>query len=100
MRPGGLGKAPRLRTAVHRFYLSGVQSTRHQHVEFAVAIFRQLEMSCSDLCALRRVFARWKFVAQPGKRVGVCALSGFKHRDSKKPCEATGFLLSPMHGEE
>ncbi|PYL21593.1 MAG: hypothetical protein DMF44_13005, partial [Verrucomicrobia bacterium] len=76
MRTGCVWKAACVRVAIHRFHLSRLQSARDQHLDSAVAIFWQLEMSGSDLCTVWRVSAWRQLMAQPGKRIGARALSG------------------------
>src|SRR6476661_8176434 len=83
MRAGRVRKAARVRDAIHRFHLSRLQSACDQYLDPSVAIFWELEMSGSDLCAVWRVSAWWEFVAQPGKRIGVRALSRSERCDSK-----------------
>jgi len=60
---GVLWQAPGLRAAIYRLHLSRVQPARHQHLDLALAIFRQLEMSRGDLRALWCLSPRRKFVA-------------------------------------
>src|SRR2546430_17435640 len=75
LRSRRLWAASSFRIAVHRFHLSGIQSVGYEYLEFAVAHVRKLEMSGSDLRALRRLSPRRKFVAQSGQRVRLCPLS-------------------------
>src|SRR6266487_6401798 len=86
-------KATFVRAAIHRFHLSRLQSACDQHLDSAVAILWELEMSGSDLCAVWRVSAWWQFVAQPGKRIGVRPLSRSEHCDSKHACRRRWIAL-------
>src|SRR5258707_15478075 len=90
---GCLRKATGVRDAIHRFHLSRLQSACDQHLDSAVAILWELEMSCSDLCAVWRVSAWWEFVAQPGKRIGARPLSRFERCDSKHACRRRRIAL-------
>src|SRR6476646_12071790 len=93
MRAGRVRKAARVRDAIHRFYLSRLQSACDQYLDSSVAILWELEMSCSDLCAVWRVSAWWQFVAQPGERIGARPLSRPERCDSKHACRRRWIAL-------
>src|SRR6185503_13359925 len=82
-----------VRDAIHRFHLSGLQSTRDQYFDASLAIIWKLEMSGSDLCTVWRLSSRRKFMAQPGERIGVRSLSWFERCDSEHACRRRRIAL-------
>ena len=77
------GKRPVFEVQFIDFIYPGFNQLVTNISTFALAIIWQLEMSGRDLCAVWRVSARRKFVAQPGKRIGARPLSRSKRRDSQ-----------------
>src|SRR4029453_5900027 len=93
MRTGCVRETAGVRGAIHRFHLPRLQSACDQHLDSAVAVLWELEMSRSDLCAVWRVSALWQFVAQSGKRIGACPLSRSERCDSEHACRRRWIAL-------
>src|ERR1043166_3669834 len=100
MRAGCVRKAACVRAPIHRLHLSRLQSAGDQHLDAAVAILWQLELSGSDLCPIWRLSAWWEFVAQPGKRIGARSLSRSKRCDSEHACRRSRIALDRDRSEE